>query len=137
MVLIFSVQRTGGFQGYARLGHEEMCGNPMSRSIEWLKLGDVPFQAARHLLNPWADNNRVQHSRDGQELETSVGENLCQLWERVPSKRQFQFPPPPSCLPMPQFPNMQSPMVSIVAYFQEIKDKKAYNNEDYYMVAMQ
>jgi hypothetical protein len=93
------------------MGHEEIGGNPMTRGLEWLKLGDVPFQASRHLLNPWHDNQRVQHSRDGQELETSVGENLCQLWERIPSKRQFQFPPPPSCLPMPQFPGMHSQMV--------------------------
>ncbi|CAB3374299.1 Hypothetical predicted protein [Cloeon dipterum] len=91
VVVIFSVQGSGGFQGYARLGRPEMATCP----LQWLKVGDVPFQAARHLLNPWHNNQRVQHSRDGQALEPRVGEALCQLWDRLP--------PHPATLPMPHF----------------------------------
>ncbi|XP_059486786.1 3'-5' RNA helicase YTHDC2-like [Neocloeon triangulifer] len=91
VVAVFSIQGSGGFQGYARLGRPEVATCP----LQWLKVGDVPFQLARHLHNPWHNNQRVQHSRDGQALEPRVGEALCQLWDRLP--------PHPATLPMPHF----------------------------------
>lgn len=89
--LIFSVQGSGHFQGYARLTHEivhekmtEFCmpnsGN--TYKIEWIKRANVPFQSTRHLQNPWNENRKVQISRDGQELEPSIGEGLCKLWDK-------------------------------------------------------
>ena len=34
--------------------------------LQWLKRGNLPFQATRHLFNPLNENRRVQSSRDGQ-----------------------------------------------------------------------
>ncbi|XP_046399834.1 3'-5' RNA helicase YTHDC2-like isoform X2 [Ischnura elegans] len=95
VLLIFSVQGSGHFQGFARLRGEgtvegERCpeltapnlGAP--RPVEWLKRANIPFQACRHLLNPFNENRKVQSSRDGQEIEPSVGNLLCSLWDKVP-----------------------------------------------------
>lgn len=99
VMLIFSVQGSGHFQGYARLVSDkpdgrsdcsenciELGGTNTSAPlpIEWLKRANIPFQATRHLLNPFNENRRVQTSRDGQEIEPAVGEELCELWDRVP-----------------------------------------------------
>ncbi|XP_075915777.1 3'-5' RNA helicase YTHDC2-like [Petromyzon marinus] len=48
---------------------------------------ESPSGRCSTLLNPWCNNNnnkRVQVSRDGQELETRVGEQLLKLWDRWP-----------------------------------------------------
>lgn len=74
-MLIFSMQGSGNFQGVASLVGEnpsETCsdlvapnlGSPLP--IKWLKYGDIPFQATRHLMNPYNDGRNVQTSRDGQ-----------------------------------------------------------------------
>ncbi|XP_043915095.1 3'-5' RNA helicase YTHDC2 [Protopterus annectens] len=87
--LIFSVQGSGHFQGFARMSSE--IGRERSQDwgstglggvfkIEWIRRESLPFQYAHHLLNPWNDNKKVQISRDGQELEPQVGEHLLQLW---------------------------------------------------------
>lgn len=74
-MLIFSMQGSGNFQGVACLVSDqpkERCpdlagpnlGSPFP--IKWIKIGDISFQATRHLLNPYNDNRNVQTSRDGQ-----------------------------------------------------------------------
>ncbi|GAB6019416.1 3'-5' RNA helicase ythdc2 [Chamberlinius hualienensis] len=92
--LIFSVQGSGHFQGYAKLtseaSHERVPEFSMPNSgtaykLEWIKRGNIPFQSTRHLQNPWNENRKVHISRDGQELEPSVGANLCRLWSKMPS----------------------------------------------------
>ncbi|XP_077514316.1 3'-5' RNA helicase YTHDC2-like isoform X2 [Amblyomma americanum] len=95
VVLIFSVQGSGQFQGYAVLqgpasnvswpsdDHEGSSGG-RCYFIEWKHRCNLPFQNTKHLLNPWNDNKKVQISRDGQELEPSVGEALCHLWDGLP-----------------------------------------------------
>ncbi|XP_009467463.1 PREDICTED: probable ATP-dependent RNA helicase YTHDC2 isoform X2 [Nipponia nippon] len=91
--LIFSVQGSGHFQGFARMASE--IGSEKSQDwgsagfggvfkVEWIQKESIPFQFAHHLLNPWNDNKKVQISRDGQELEPQVGEQLLQLWDRIP-----------------------------------------------------
>jgi hypothetical protein len=80
VILVFSVQGSGHFQGYALLSAEkpgststadqcfDMNGpylNP-PLPIEWIKRANIPFQATRHLLNPYNENKRVQTSHDGQ-----------------------------------------------------------------------
>ncbi|XP_073532332.1 3'-5' RNA helicase YTHDC2-like isoform X2 [Phyllobates terribilis] len=90
--LVFSVQGSGHFQGFARMCSE--IGQEKSKDwgsttfggvfkVEWLRKDRVPFQLTRHLLNPWNDNKKVQMSRDGQELEPQVGEQLLLQWDRV------------------------------------------------------
>ncbi|XP_018417993.1 PREDICTED: probable ATP-dependent RNA helicase YTHDC2 [Nanorana parkeri] len=91
--LVFSVQGSGHFQGFARMlseiGREKSqewgstCLGGIFR-VEWIRKENLPFQYAHHLLNPWNDNKKVQISRDGQELEPQVGEQLLLLWDRVP-----------------------------------------------------
>ncbi|XP_069818801.1 3'-5' RNA helicase YTHDC2 isoform X3 [Dendropsophus ebraccatus] len=90
--LIFSVQGSGHFQGFARMCSEigpEKSQDWGSTSlggvfmVEWIRRENLPFQQAHHLLNPWNDNKKVQISRDGQELEPQIGEQLLLLWERV------------------------------------------------------
>ncbi|KAM4710439.1 3'-5' RNA helicase YTHDC2 [Discoglossus pictus] len=91
--LVFSVQGSGHFQGFARMSSE--IGREKSQDwgstslggvfkVEWIRKDNLPFQHAHHLLNPWNDNKKVQISRDGQELEPQVGEQLLLLWDRVP-----------------------------------------------------
>ncbi|KAM4050942.1 3'-5' RNA helicase YTHDC2 isoform 2-T5 [Anomaloglossus baeobatrachus] len=90
--LVFSVQGSGHFQGFARMCSEiglEKSKDWGSTSLggvfklEWIRKESVPFQHTHHLLNPWNDNKKVQISRDGQELEPQVGEQLLLLWDRV------------------------------------------------------
>ncbi|XP_051523162.1 3'-5' RNA helicase YTHDC2 isoform X2 [Myxocyprinus asiaticus] len=94
--LIFSVQGSGHFQGYARMTSEissERCLDWGSAglggvfSVEWIRTENLPFQLTQQLLNPWNDNKRVQISRDGQELEPQAGSQLLQLWERICAKQ--------------------------------------------------
>ncbi|KAM6329092.1 3'-5' RNA helicase YTHDC2 isoform 1-T1 [Alca torda] len=91
--LIFSVQGSGHFQGFARMTSEIGCEKSQDWGsagfggvfkVEWIRKESIPFHFAHHLLNPWNDNKKVQISRDGQELEPQVGEQLLQLWDRIP-----------------------------------------------------
>ncbi|XP_078688329.1 3'-5' RNA helicase YTHDC2-like isoform X2 [Branchiostoma floridae x Branchiostoma belcheri] len=89
--LVFSVQGSGHFQGYARMASSiskdkvpEFSSASLGGAfqIEWIKRMSIPFQAAHHLLNPWNENKKVQISRDGQEIEPQVGEQLLKAWDR-------------------------------------------------------
>ncbi|XP_054041564.1 3'-5' RNA helicase YTHDC2 isoform X2 [Rissa tridactyla] len=91
--LVFSVQGSGHFQGFARMASEIGCEKSQDWGsagfggvfkVEWIRKESIPFHFAHHLLNPWNDNKKVQISRDGQELEPQVGDQLLQLWDRIP-----------------------------------------------------
>nr|XP_033502302.1 3'-5' RNA helicase YTHDC2 isoform X2 [Epinephelus lanceolatus] len=93
IILIFSVQGSGHFQGYARMTSavsQESCqdwgfmGLGGVFSVEWIHKESLPFHCTQHILNPWNDNKKVQISRDGQELEPQAGSQLLSLWERNP-----------------------------------------------------
>lgn len=45
----------------------------------------MEFSVCMDLKNPWNDNKPVKISRDGQEVEPSIGEKLCRLWQTVES----------------------------------------------------
>ncbi|KAG8659318.1 uncharacterized protein LOC110608980 isoform X2 [Manihot esculenta] len=93
VILIFSVNMSGFFQGYAQMISSvgwrrdniwsQGCGksNPWGRSfkVKWLRLNDLPFQKTLHLKNPLNDYKPVKISRDCQELPEDVGEALCDL----------------------------------------------------------
>ncbi|XP_036436605.1 3'-5' RNA helicase YTHDC2 [Colossoma macropomum] len=98
--LIFSVQGSGHFQGYARMSSEigsERCQDWGSSGlggvfrVEWIRKESLPFQFTHQLLNPWNDNKKVQISRDGQELEPQAGAQLLQLWDRISTKQQHEL----------------------------------------------
>ncbi|XP_019626700.1 PREDICTED: YTH domain-containing protein 2-like [Branchiostoma belcheri] len=118
--LVFSVQGSGHFQGYARMASSiskdkvpEFSSASLGGAfqIEWIKRMSIPFQAAHHLLNPWNENKKVQISRDGQEIEPQVGEQLLKAWDRPvtilnrspgssrPSSRPSSGPPSKNILP--------------------------------------
>uniref|UniRef100_A0A3Q7IEX6 YTH domain-containing family protein n=1 Tax=Solanum lycopersicum TaxID=4081 RepID=A0A3Q7IEX6_SOLLC len=95
VILIFSVNMSGYFQGYAQmissvgLRRDQVWSqgnggrNPWGRSFEvnWLRLYDLPFQRTLHLKNPWNQDKPVKISRDCQELPPDIGEALCELLE--------------------------------------------------------
>ncbi|KAF9522591.1 YT521-B-like domain-containing protein [Crepidotus variabilis] len=60
---------------------EESWGD--SFAIEWLSTRRLPFHRTRHLRNPWNHDREVKVSRDGTELEPSVGERLLEEWQKV------------------------------------------------------
>ncbi|KAH0917867.1 hypothetical protein HID58_025527 [Brassica napus] len=93
VILIFSVNRTRHFQGCAkmtsRIGgyiggenwkHEHGTAQfGRNFSVKWLKLCELSFHKTRNLRNPYNENLPVKISRDCQELEPSVGEELASL----------------------------------------------------------
>ncbi|KAM9306788.1 3'-5' RNA helicase YTHDC2 isoform 2-T2 [Pholidichthys leucotaenia] len=92
VILIFSVQGSGHFQGYAHMMSTvspESCqdwgltGLGGVFCVEWIHKACIPFQCTQHITNPWNDNKKVQISRDGQELEPQAGNQLLILWERT------------------------------------------------------
>ncbi|NXN73420.1 YTDC2 helicase, partial [Himantopus himantopus] len=67
--LIFSVQGSGHFQGFAKMASEIGCEKSQDWGsagfggvfkVEWIQKESIPFQFAHHLLNPWNDNKKVQ-----------------------------------------------------------------------------
>ncbi|NXU47519.1 YTDC2 helicase, partial [Turnix velox] len=67
--LVFSVQGSGQFQGFARMASEIGCEKSQDWGsagfggvfkVEWIRKESIPFQFAHHLLNPWNDNKKVQ-----------------------------------------------------------------------------
>ncbi|KAJ0975718.1 hypothetical protein J5N97_017683 [Dioscorea zingiberensis] len=93
VILIFSINRTQRFQGCAKMtskiGGFVGGGNwkyahgtahyGRNFSIKWLKLCELSFHKTRHLRNPYNDNLPVKISRDCQELEPFIGEQLASL----------------------------------------------------------
>lgn len=56
--------------------------------VQWIRTDRLPFYRTRHLRNPWNHDREVKVSRDGTELEPSVGQALLDEWEKP-------APPPP------------------------------------------
>lgn len=93
VVLIFSVNMSGYFQGCAQMmspvgwkrenvWNESNNGtNPWGRTfkVRWLRLYNLPFQKTVHLKNPLNEYKPVKISRDCQELTQEIGEALCGL----------------------------------------------------------
>ncbi|KAF6017322.1 YTHDC2 [Bugula neritina] len=51
--------------------------------VNWIKSTSIPFTHTQSLYNVLCDNQPISMSRDGQELEVSVGEELVKLWNAV------------------------------------------------------
>ncbi|XP_054265562.1 3'-5' RNA helicase YTHDC2-like isoform X2 [Macrosteles quadrilineatus] len=89
VILVFSLQHTQHFQGYAKLRGdkyeaadsfpEQGAGLNVVLPVEWIKQGNISHNNARHICS--YNDNKLQNIRDGQELDPSVGEALCKLWE--------------------------------------------------------
>ena len=67
----------------------ESWGGPFR--IQWIKTDRLPFIRVKHLRNPWNYDREVKISRDGIELEPSVGEALLLEWDKLEAERdEFQ-----------------------------------------------
>ncbi|KAF9483599.1 hypothetical protein BDN70DRAFT_929117 [Pholiota conissans] len=51
-----------------------------SFAVEWINTTRLSFAQTRHLRNPWNRGKEIKVSRDGTELEPSVGEQLLSEW---------------------------------------------------------
>lgn len=90
--LLFSVQRSEAFQGYAKMrsavGRSQLRGtdpfNGFGRlfDVEWMRLHDLPFREVQQLRNPLAEDGKVTLSRDGQELANGTGRKLCAIIDK-------------------------------------------------------
>ncbi len=69
----------------AKTPREEGWGEPFE--VEWIRTDRLPFYRTRHLRNPWNKDREVKISRDGTELEPSVGQQLIDEWQKPPEPR--------------------------------------------------
>jgi hypothetical protein len=89
VILIFSVNRSGLFQGYAIMKSyitenvSKIWSNEMSLKlggsfeIQWLCSCELPFSKIKHFTNPLNNNETVIKSRDTQELPNDLGIQIC------------------------------------------------------------
>ncbi|CAE6509388.1 unnamed protein product [Rhizoctonia solani] len=86
----------------------ESWGKPFK--IQWVKTEKLPFHRTRHLRNPWNSDREVKVSRDGTEVEPSVGQRLLDEWDRVvePSETASAAGPASASRNLPSRPGMQS-----------------------------
>ncbi|KAK0487789.1 YT521-B-like domain-containing protein [Armillaria novae-zelandiae] len=68
-----------------KMPREEGWGEPFK--VEWIRTDRLPFYRTRHLRNPWNKDREVKISRDGTELEPSVGQQLIDEWQKPPEPR--------------------------------------------------
>ena len=61
--------------------------------VEWIRADSLPFFRTWHLRNPWNHGREVKVSRDGTELEPTVGRQLLGEWDR-PSAAVDNLPGP-------------------------------------------
>ncbi|MCO5597284.1 hypothetical protein L7F22_051361 [Adiantum nelumboides] len=98
VILIFSVNMSGHFQGYAQMispiGRRKV--NVWSEAnwggtfgVEWIRLHDLPFQKTLHLKNPLNSYKPVKISRDCQELTAEIGEALCALLDEGANSEEY------------------------------------------------
>lgn len=71
---------SGGKEGGGE-EQEEIWGE--SFKIEWLCTEKLPFHRTRHLRNPWNHDREVKVSRDGTELEPTIGRRLVEEWTHL------------------------------------------------------
>ena len=86
--LIFSVNKSGAYQGVARMASvissrvskesntEGQVSLGGSFSVEWHVVCDLPFAKTTSLANPWNNNETLNKSRDTQELPWELGVEL-------------------------------------------------------------
>jgi hypothetical protein len=59
--------------------------------VDWVRTTHLSFFCTRNLRNPWNQGREVKVSRDGTELEPTVGRQLLEMWDKPP--------PPPADVP--------------------------------------
>jgi len=91
VVIIFSANQTGHFQGYGRMDslpsrelHPGLWGQMSSRlgdnfKVQWLKQCCLPFSQTEGMKNDMNSGSPLQKSRDGQEVPAAIGEVVVRL----------------------------------------------------------
>ncbi|KAJ9095806.1 hypothetical protein QFC19_007420 [Naganishia cerealis] len=51
--------------------------------VEWIQVGELPFSSIKSLRNPWNQDKEVKVSRDGTELEPTIGAALLDEWSNL------------------------------------------------------
>jgi hypothetical protein len=65
--------------------------------VDWIRTDHLSFSRTKHLRNPWNHGREVKISRDGTELEPSIGRQLLEEWDaRPPSPADIPPPTDPS-----------------------------------------
>jgi len=98
VILIFSVQQSGAFQGFARMTSPArpttkplpwVLPQRLSRSnlggvfkVEWLCTKELSFNDTRDLRNPLNEDKPIKVARDGQQVDSKIGRKLCLLFPR-------------------------------------------------------
>ena len=72
----------GSFEGYDARDDATGSAWDLSFRIEWIRTDSLPFFRTCHLRNPWNHGREVKVSRDGTELEPTVGQQLLDEWDR-------------------------------------------------------
>lgn len=96
VLLIFSVKESGKFAGFARMTSESRRDGPTVSwvlppglsskvlggvfKVDWICRKELSFTNTGHLFNPWNEGKPVKIGRDGQEIESKVGAELCRLF---------------------------------------------------------
>ncbi|KAF8491173.1 YT521-B-like domain-containing protein [Russula emetica] len=60
----------------------EAWGRPFR--VDWIRTDHLSFSRTKHLRNPWNHGREVKISRDGTELEPSIGRQLLEEWDKRP-----------------------------------------------------
>ena len=60
-------------------------------AVEWISTERLPFHRTRQIRNPWNHDREVKVSRDGTELEPTVGQRLLDEWHRLADRQQDQL----------------------------------------------
>lgn len=68
--------------GAQKEGSAEVWGRPFR--VDWIRTNHLSFSRTRHLRNPWNHGREVKISRDGTELEPSIGRQLLEEWDKRP-----------------------------------------------------
>ncbi|KAF9907168.1 hypothetical protein EC991_011231 [Linnemannia zychae] len=56
--------------------------------VKWIDVHKVPFAKTTHMLNPLYENREVKVSKDGTEVEPTIGEQLVSLFKKSTSGRK-------------------------------------------------
>lgn len=106
VILIFSVNRSGNFQGFAVMTsyisdkvsniwqNESSVKLGGSFGVHWLTMCELPFNKVKNIVNPMNNNESVTKSRDTQELTKEIGLLICNLCnEQEKIERNYKASP--------------------------------------------
>ena len=105
MILIFSVNKSAHFTGFARMTspisnkiahywkHTETIKLGGCFKIEWITYACLNFNRLQNITNPLNNNEPIRKSRDTQELPQKEGKEVCSLFEIPFKEAKEEFNP--------------------------------------------